>query len=275
MTRMWSAAVLALIVAVAVLAVIWIGQRRLIYFPDRDVPTAADAGLSGVEAVEIPLEDGGSLHGWFLPGPRQPAPFTVIVFNGNAGNRAHRAPLAAALRSHGLATLLFDYRGYGGNEGHPTQQGLEADARAARGYLTGRADVRPDRVVYFGESLGSAVATILAAEHPPSALILRSPFTSLADVGQIHYPILPVRWLLADRFASIDVIPGVRSPVLVVAGDRDGIVPLELSQRLFDKAGAPKELLIVPGADHNDLELLNGELMIESMLKFLERVQRQ
>lgn len=271
---MWSAAVLALTVAGVVLGLVWIGQRRLIYFPDRRLPTPAEAGLTAVEAVEIPVEDGGTLNGWFLPGPRQPVPFTVVVFNGNAGNRAYRAPLAAALRSRGLSVLLFDYRGYGDNSGRPTQQGLEADARAVRAYVTRRADVRADRVVYFGESLGSAVATILAAQHPPAALVLRSPFTSLADVGRIHYPILPVRWLLADRFASIDVIADVRSPVLVVAGDRDSIVPRELSQQVFDKARQPKEFLIVPGADHNDPELLDGEPMIGAMLKFLERVDR-
>src|SRR5262245_30411094 len=178
MTRMWSPAVLALTVAVVVLGSIWIGQRRLIYFPDRRLPGPVEAGLTAVEAVEIPVEDGGILKGWFLPGPGQPVPFTIVVFNGNAGNRAYRAPLAASLRRRGLSVLLFDYRGYGDSPGRPTQQGLEADARAVRAYVTRRADVRADRVVYFGESLGSAVATILAAQHPPAALVLRSPFTS-------------------------------------------------------------------------------------------------
>jgi fermentation-respiration switch protein FrsA (DUF1100 family) len=271
---MWGAAILILAVA-GVLALIWIGQRRLIYFPDRSLPTAAAAGLSGIEPVEMPVEDGSTLHGWFLPGPPQRTPFTVIVFNGNAGNRAYRVPLAAALRRHGLAVLLFDYRGYGDNAGTPTEQGLEADARAARAYVAGRPDVRPERVVYLGESLGTAVATSLAARHPPAALILRSPFTSLADVGKIHYPILPVGWLLTDRFAAVDAIAGVRSPVLVIAGDRDSIVPAELSRRLFDRITAPKELVIVPWADHNDQALLDGDQMIRSIVAFLERVDRQ
>ena len=275
MTRMWSAAVLALTVAVVVLGLIWIGQRRLIYFPDRRLPAPAEAGLTAVEAVEIPVEEGGILNGWFLPGPRQPVPFTVVVFNGNAGNRAYRAPLAASLRSRGLSVLLFDYRGYGDNGGRPTQRGLEADARAVRTYVTRRADVRADRVVYFGESLGSAVATMLAAQHPPAALVLRSPFTSLADVGRIHYPILPVRWLLADRFASIDVIADVRSPVLVIAGDRDSIVPIVQSRLVFDRITAPKEMVVVRGADHNDDELLNGQQLIGSLVGFLERIDRR
>ena len=141
MTRMWSAAVLALTVAGVVLGLVWIGQRRLIYFPDRRLPTPAEAGLTAVEAVEIPVEDGGTLNGWFLPGPRQPVPFTVVVFNGNAGNRAYRAPLAAALRSRDFSVLLFDYRGYGENAGSPTESGLKDDARAARAYVMGRPDV--------------------------------------------------------------------------------------------------------------------------------------
>ena len=104
---MWGAAILVLAVA-GVLVLIWVGQRRLIYFPDRSLPTPAAAGLSGAEAVDMPVEDGGTLHGWFLPAPGQPAPFTVIVFNGNAGNRAYRVPLAAALRPGDRVTVEID-----------------------------------------------------------------------------------------------------------------------------------------------------------------------
>lgn len=269
MTWMPTAATFATVLAIAVL-LIWIGQRRLIYFPDGDVPAPADVGLHGVEPVVIPRDDGGTLHGWFLPATK-PNAFTVIVFNGNAGNRTYRAPLAAALRARGCAVLLFDYRGFGDSPGTPTQAGLEADARAVRAYAARRSDVRADRLVYFGESLGTAVAVSLAVEHPPVSLILRSPFTSLADVGRVHYPILPVRWLLRDRFASVERIASVRSPLLIVAGDRDSIVPLDLSRRLFEQAAAPKEMVVVEWADHNDLELLNGDRLIGAMMRFLER----
>lgn len=269
MTRMWTAATLAAVLAGALL-LIWMGQRRLIYFPDRDVPAPTDVGLQSVESVIIPRGDGGTLHGWFLPASATDS-FTVIVFNGNAGNRAYRAPLAAALRAGGCAVLLFDYRGFGDSPGMPTESGLEADARAVRAYAAQRADVRADRLVYFGESLGTAVAVTLAVEHPPVSLILRSPFTSLADVGRVHYPILPVRWLLRDQFASVNRIANVRSPVLILAGDRDSIVPLDLSRRLFEKAAAPKEMVVVEWADHNDRELLNGDQLIGATLRFLER----
>jgi uncharacterized protein len=166
--------------------------------------------------------------------------------------------------------LLTDYRGYGGNAGAPTEEGLAADARAARAYVLGRPDVDPMRVVYFGESLGAAVAVRLAVEHPPAALVLRSPFASLAIVGQHHYPVLPVRWLLRDRFASLDRAHQIRSPVLVIAGTRDSIVPIEHTRRLYDAIVAPKTLVEL-SADHNDEMLLDGGVMIQSVVAFLNK----
>lgn len=249
---------------------IWAVQRRFMYFPFRHVPSAGAIGLDDVEPVTFTTADGFTLNGWFF-GRRSPTSFTILVFNGNAGNRAHRAPLAAALRARGLAVLLFDYRGFGENPGAPTEAGLASDARAARAYLLRRADVDPARIVYFGESLGSAVAASLAVEYPPAALILRSPFVSMAELGHVHYPFLPVRWLLRDRFASIDRIPGIRCPLLVIAGDRDRIVPLEQSRRLYDAASSPKTLVIVPGVDHNDDELLAGKEMMDAIVQFLQQ----
>jgi fermentation-respiration switch protein FrsA (DUF1100 family) len=267
------AAVSALVILVVLLAAIWAGQRRLIYFPARVVPPPAAVGLENVEPVSFTGADRVTLHGWFLPGARLPARLTVLVFNGNAGNRAYRASLGAALRADGFSVLLFDYRGFGENPGEPTESGLIADALAARAYLTGRPEVDARRLVYFGESLGSAVATRLAAEHPPAGLILRSPFVSLVDVGRIHYPLLPVRWLLRDRFVSIDWIRQVRCPLLVIAGGRDTIVPLDQSRRLFDAASLPKTLAVVEGADHNDDELLTGAQMMRAISGFLQGIE--
>ncbi|MBE3064993.1 MAG: alpha/beta hydrolase [Spirochaetes bacterium] len=258
------------VIAAAVLALIWTMQRRLMYFPAGGVPTPGELGLTGVEPVTFETIDGLGLSGWFFaasgPSPR----VTVVVFNGNAGNRAHRAPLAAALRRHGLQVLLVDYRGYGGNPGAPSKNGLAVDGRAARAYLAGRPDVDRSRIVYFGESLGTAVAVDLAVEHPPAALVLRSPFTSMRDLGQHHYPFLPVDLLLRDRFAAIDQIQRVRVPLLVIAGGHDRIVPIENTRRLYDAAVAPKTLFVLPDADHNDYELLAGDKMIQAVVRFLQ-----
>jgi fermentation-respiration switch protein FrsA (DUF1100 family) len=262
-----------LVAAGFVLAVLWAGQRRMMYFPSARVPPPASVGLTDTDAVTFTTEDGLALNGWFVRPSAQPAGSTLIVFNGNAGNRALRAPLAAALARRGLATLLFDYRGYGGNPGSPSEAGLMRDARAAYAYLARQPDIDPSRIAYYGESLGTAVATQLAVEHPPAALILRSPFTSMADVGQYHYPLLPVRWLIRDRFASIEVIDRVTSPVLVIAGTRDRIVPAQFSERLYQTAREPKGFLSID-ADHNDEELLDGEQLIEAMVEFVARSKR-
>jgi len=254
-----------LVAAVALLVLAWALQRRLIYLPARGPVPPAGAVLPGSEEVSFDTEDGLRLRGWFVPGGAGAAA-TVLVFNGNAGDRSARAPLAGALARAGTSVLLFDYRGYGGNPGHPSETGLAADARAARGYLLSRPDVRPESIVYFGESLGAAVAVALAVEHPPAALVLRSPFTSLADVGQLHYPYLPVRPLLKDRYDSVRRVDAVRCPLLVVAGGADGIVPARQSRQLYDLAAQPKRYVEIPDADHNDRELLAGERLVREVL---------
>jgi fermentation-respiration switch protein FrsA (DUF1100 family) len=274
---------ITLLVVVAVLAaalgLLWLFQRRLLYFPTPGpVPPAASV-LPGAEDVTFETADGLRLAGWFVPAPpggpadrvgrARPA---VLVCNGNGGDRSMRAPLAAALSRMGLAVLLFDYRGYGGNPGHPTEEGLAADARAALGYLAGRPEVDPERVIYFGESLGAAVALRLATERPPAALVLRSPFASLAEVGRRHYPVLPVSLLLRDRYDSAALAGRLDAPLLVVAGGRDQIVPAGHSRRLFDAAPQPKRLVVLDGADHNDDELLAGPRLLAELRTFLDGV---
>jgi len=257
------------LLAAVLLGLIWSQQRRLIYFPWPDRLPAASSVLTGSQEVVLPTEDGIHLGGWFLPAQgSSPAP-AVLVCNGNGGNRALRAPLAAALSRAGLSVLLFDYRGYGGNLGRPSEDGLAADARAAQAWLAARPEVDPDRIAYFGESLGAAVALRLAVERPPAALLLRSPFTSLTDIGRLHYPWLPVKWLLTDRYGSAARVAQLTVPLLVIAGERDQIVPAALSRRLYDAASAPKRFMLVPGADHNDAALLNGPQTVDEILRFL------
>lgn len=252
--------------AILILAALWLLQRRLIYLPFGVVPLAS-ASLHGAEEVSLPTEDGLELGAWFVPGEEDAT--AVLVFNGNAGNRSLRAELAEALAIHGLSVLLFDYRGFGGNAGSPSESGLETDARAARDYLASRPEVDPTRIVYFGESLGAAVALELSTEHPPAALVLRSPFTSLTDVGRVHYPFLPVALLLRDRYPSIELIEEVEAPILVVAGERDRIVPPIQSRRLYEAASEPKRLVVIEGADHNDHALATGEPLVSETISFL------
>ncbi|WP_260765439.1 alpha/beta hydrolase [Mycobacterium sp. SMC-4] len=263
---MVTLAIVSLVVS-GLLGLLWSQQRRLIYFPSTAPVPAASAVLPDAREVIISTEDELDLNAWFLPGPRGPA---VLILGGNAGDRSVRAPLADALHQLGLSVLLIDYRGYGGNPGRPSEEGLAADARAARDWLAAQPDVDRDRIAYFGESLGGAVAVGLAVEHQPAALILRSPFTSLGDVARVHYPWLPTNLLLRDRYPSIDRIPELSSPVLVIAGDADDIVPASLSTRLYEAAPEPKEMLSVPGLGHNDRGLLDGQQMLSTIEQFLQ-----
>ncbi len=266
MRAMFAAAGLLALAAI-LLVLVWALQRRLLYFPIATLPTPMDASLADVEVVSFTTVDGVLLGAWFVRAAGSSPRATVLVFNGNAGNRAYRAPLAAALRQRGFHVLLMDYRGYGGNPGTPTERGLAADSRAARAYLDTRSDVDPARIVYFGESLGTAVAVNLAVDRPPAWLVLRSPFTSITDLGEHHYPFLPVRWLLRDRFPVLGQIGRVQVPVLVIAGERDRIVPIESSRRVYDAAPGPKTLLVLPDADHNDYDLLAGTAMLEAVVQ--------
>jgi hypothetical protein len=257
------------IAAVVVFGLLWAGQRGFIYFPLSDVPPPAAVGLPQAELEVFQTEDGLTLEGWFVPAGGTPTGHTVLVFNGNAGHRGHRADLAAQLSARGLAVFLFDYRGYGGNPGLPSEEGLARDARAALAHLGGRPGVDATRIVFFGESLGAAVAVRLALEYAPAALVLRSPFSSLTEMGEHHYPFLPVRWLLRDRYPSIGRIGRITSPLLVVAGDADRIVPLADSRALYDAAPYPKRLVIVPGADHNDEALVAGPVLVRAVVEMV------
>jgi pimeloyl-ACP methyl ester carboxylesterase len=258
-----------LVVVGVVLAVLtgllWGLQRRLVYLPDDGPVPAAAAVLPGARDVVLETSDGLRLGAWFVPGPDAGAP-AVLVANGNGGHRGLRAPLAAALARRGLAVLLFDYRGYGGNPGSPSEEGLARDVRAARASLLEEAGVPPDRLVYLGESLGAAVVTELATEHPPAGLVLRSPFVDLAAVGAEHYPFLPVRALLRDRYPVAERVAGIRVPTTVVLGDADSIVPPAQS-----RAADLHRLVEVPGADHNDRVLLDGDALVDAVVELAGR----
>ncbi|MEV0614231.1 alpha/beta hydrolase [Nonomuraea sp. NPDC050404] len=263
MTTFARTALVVVVVLILLLGLLWVFQRRLIYLPDRAPPPPAAEVIPGARDVSFTTRDGVRLSGWYVPGAREDV--TVLVMGGNAGNRLHRAPLARALAAHGLPVLLMDYRGYGGNPGSPTEEGLLLDAQAAR------EAVNTPRVIYFGESLGAAVATGLALRQPPDGLVLRSPFTDLAAAGQANYPFLPVRALLRDRFPVAQGVGRVAAPVVVVYGTGDTIVPPGLSRSVAEAARATT--VEVTGAGHNDLVLLNGRELIGSVVELAGRVR--
>jgi len=255
---------LGLILIVLPLAV----QNALIYFPSNTVRSAADVGLPDAERLTVPTTDALDLDAWYVPAAGETVG-AVLVLHGNAGDRADRAPLAIALRDRGLASLLVDYRGFGGNPGTPSQQGLLDDAEAAAVVLERHSGLERDSLVYFGESLGAAPAAWLAARRPPAGLVLRSPFPSLTEVGRRRFPWLPVERLLRDHYPLASWIAGYEGPLLAIAGERDRLIPVSDSQRVVDAAGGGGRLLVVPGAGHNDLELLAGATMLDGITAFL------
>ena len=259
-------AVLVVALFTLLMGLLWAFQRSLIYLPDDGPVGAAGTALAGARDVTLTTRDGLELGAWYLPGPTADAP-AVLVANGNGGHRGMRAPLARALGEAGLAVLLFDYRGYGGNPGSPSEDGLALDVRAARDFLLRETQVPPERLVYFGESLGAAVVTELATQHPPAGLVLRSPFVDLAAVGAVHYPFLPVRALLRDRYPVAEQLGDVQVPTTVVYGSDDSIVPPGQSRAVADAAAQLHRLVEVPGADHNDPVLLDGEAVVSAVVE--------
>ncbi|NMR18657.1 alpha/beta hydrolase [Cellulomonas fimi] len=250
-----------------VVAVVWLGQRALIYVPDRSPAGSAELVLPGARDVTLTTSDGLTLGAWHLP-PTGPCDATVLVAPGNGGNRAGRAGLARAVHERGFGVLLLDYRGYGGNPGRPSEVGLARDVRAARTYLLD-AGVAPGQLVYLGESLGAGVVVELAVEHPPAAMVLRSPMTSLADVGRAVYGV-PVGWLLQDHFRVVEHVARAGPPLTVVYGSDDGLVPPEQSREVARVAREARTEVVeveVPGAGHNDAVLAQGPGLVAALVE--------
>lgn len=262
--RTWAGVgVVLLVVATVVIGTAWAFQRSLIYLPSGDPGVPASAVLDRGEDVRLRTEDGLDLVAWWAPS-RTPSRATVLLAPGNAGSRADRTRLTRALTDAGFDVLVLEYRGYGGNPGTPSEEGLVADARAAYEHLVGPRRVEPRRIVLVGESLGGAVTARLATERSVGALVLRSPFTSLADVGARAYPFLPVRLLLRDRFPLLERIAAVRVRVVVVAGGADEVVPTAQSRAVAAASGA--SFVEVPGARHNDPVLVHGPAVVAAVV---------
>lgn len=246
-------------------------EHHFIYFPLREIETdPSNLGLP-FDEVYFVTQDGVRLHGWFVPGERA---MTWLWFHGNAGNIGHRVENLALLHQElGVSIFLFDYRGYGRSEGKPSEKGIYLDAEAALAYLHAREDVHEDRMIYFGRSLGAAVAIELATRHPPAVLILESPFPSVPYIARRHYPFLPVWPLLRTRYDSLPKMKRIDVPLLVVHGDKDDIVPLEAGQKLFDAAGGDKTFYTIRGAGHNDTYLVGGQSYFDELRRFIQRLE--
>lgn len=237
------------VVYLAVLVYLMFAEESLVFFPARQPLAGWD--LPNVERARFNAADGTALHGWFFP---HPEPRAVVLFAcGNAGNISYRGErLADFCHRQRVALMAFDYRGYGLSQGKPTESGVLMDARAARKWLAERANVKETEIVLWGESLGGGVMVDLASRDGARGLILERTFTSLPDVGALHFPFVPVRWLMRSRLDSLNKIADFHGPLLACHGDIDEIIPYELGCRLFNAAHEPKRLVTLAGIGHND-----------------------
>jgi len=222
----------------ALAAFLYSYQRDFLYFPDVRKPDASSIGLAGLKEVRLDTSDGLHLLAWYLPPPEGKP--VVLYFHGNGGNLIYRGDRMLRLANAGFGVLMPEYRGYGGNDGTPTETGLYADADAAMAFLREQG-IGEDRVALYGESLGTGVVTRLASEHAVAALILEAPYTSMTAMAATQFYFMPVSLMLKDRFDSLSRISRVHAPILVLQGDSDEMIPPRMGQQLFAAAPEPKE----------------------------------
>ena len=252
-------------------AIVYFMQGRMLYLPDLPgrtlTLTPADVGMD-YHDVFIKTADGVMLHGWFIG---KQSSRVVLFFHGNAGNISHRLESIRQFQELGLSVFIIDYRGYGQSEGRTTEKGLYRDADAAWRYLTDDRGIAATNIIVFGRSLGASVASRLAGEHQPLALIVESSFTSVPDIAQDLYPWLPARWLSRLSHATRDFIRNVRCPVLVIHSRDDEIIPFHHGQEIFASANEPRTLLGIRGT-HNDGFIRDERTYMQGLRKFLEQV---
>ena len=241
-------------------------EKNFIYFPTREYHfLPRDLGLHA-EELTLDARGGARLRGWWIHGGGRRV---LLFFHGNAGNISHRLDRARLLvDSLGVDVALVDYRGYGASTGRPDEEGLYADGEAILEAATERG-LEPSRIVLFGESLGCAVAVETALHHPCAGIILEAPFLSVPRMAKAIYPFLPA-FLLHTRFDNETKVRALRVPKLIIAAEKDDVVPASQTRRLFDAAAPPKQMHVIPGATHNDTYVVGGQAYLEVLRKFLE-----
>jgi fermentation-respiration switch protein FrsA (DUF1100 family) len=241
-------------------------ERRLMYFPDTTRFSPESAGLAGVEERILETADGQRVVAWYAPArPGQP---TLLYFHGNGGSLETRSERIRKYMARGIGVFMMTYRGYGGSSGAPSEAANVGDAKLA--YDTLAKIVEPSDIVIYGESLGSGVATQVAAEKRVGGVILDAPYTSMVDLAALHYPQLPLRLLMRDRYETLRYIGKVTAPLLIVHGEEDDIVPVEMGRTVFAAARSPKEIATFPGAGHGDHYLFGS---YDKVFAWIERLR--
>ncbi len=262
-----------LAVYVMMMALLFVFQRYLVYFPTRGLETTPSLIGLAYEDVWMTTADEVKIHGWFVPADS--ARGTLLFCHGNAGNIAHRLDYARIFQQRRLNVFLFDYRGYGQSDGTPTEAGTYRDGEAAWRFLVEQKQLASQRIVILGESLGGGIATYLAEQVRPGGLILQSVFTSVPDIGAAAYPMFPIRLLARIRYPNLERMARITCPSLIIHSQHDEIIPFQHAEALFAAANPPKKLLDIVG-DHNEGPFISGARYLDGLDAFLsEALDRQ
>lgn len=277
--------IVCLVCYVGLVTLVAVFQRSLMYVPFRADISRSDAGPLSHRTTHatVAAGDGITLNGWRVR-PKGERRRTILYFPGNAANRINRVSTLDILSEDGAEVFLFDYRGYGDNEGSPSEEAIAADARSLWNWLTTDQKIPPEEIIIYGQSLGGGVAVRLVADLAdegisPRGLILVATFSSMVDAAKNHYGWVPIDWLLMDRYPSESRVPNITCPIVQLHGDRDRIVPMRLGEKLFERvpadseSGVPKKFVQLPRAGHNDiLYAAQGEYRA-GISKFLARLK--
>ena len=251
---------------------LYIFQSHYIYFPEKKLVTTPAAIQLNYEEVVLRIDENTDIYGWWIP--HSEAHFTLLFLHGNAGNISHRLESIALFHDMKLSVLIIDYQGYGLSDGKPGEEGTYLDAEAAWNYLVDEKQINPDNIIIFGRSLGGAVATWLATQVTPGALILESTFTSIVEIAKHYYPYLPVSIIARIHYPSIERITSVSSPLLIIHSQDDDVIPYAHGRRLFDTSTGNKTFLDING-NHNNGFLTSGIDYTNGIRHFIERLTKK
>lgn len=259
------------LIYLAVVLFMYINQRNYTYFT---TPISLNPQVHAIKDLRIVQmrnkNESLELTSWYVPSRKEGFP-TIVYFHGNASNLAMSIEKGRPFIDHGYGFLIAEYRGYSGNLGKPTEMNLYSDARGWVKWLLNEESLKQQNIILYGESLGTGVAVHMATEfNNIKALVLEAPYTSLPDVGQSAYKILPVKLLMKDRYNNIDKIKNVSAPTLFLHGKKDKVVPYKFGKSLFDNANTNKKLVSFDNGNHWNLYNLGAFTEIVKFFQSLD-----
>ena len=247
MNNLVNTVVILILFYVLLLISVFIFKRKLLYHPNFSNHITGDGLIHSIEKINIKTEDNIDLKGWFHLKDLKKK--TILFFHGNAGTLDNRIYKLNFLGNLDVNFLIIAWRGYSGSTGKPSEFGLYQDAKSALNWLNLKG-VTDEKIILYGESLGTSIAIEVGQNKDFAGMILESPFTSMVDVGRKHYPIFPIKLLLKDKYESKNKIKNIKFPVLIMHGEKDKIVPFYMGKEIYNLANKPKSKYFTENDDH-------------------------